>query len=513
MGLECEGYPFRIDMKIFTPETMAKGKRAARTQPAATAVVRRKQSGQLVTALRHEVQEVDEEGEPVPGQIVLHPVRAANPRLQLRLEDPNSRYLNHFLGTVSKLLIVYDLPHNANPYRFVFPKLAASSEPLQEAMNALGALHLAQTTPVESGLRATAIQKYSGTVNSLRQTLSVERPKLAHLATILLLAFYEMMDSGSTAGWRLHLRGARDVFERLFAADTLQPRNDPHFAAAKDFLISCLTYLDMAAAVSTGQPTLIRGNYWDKVGGGWQYNLGNPSVLPESAEDARLEETRDAWSRLMLIQSDIGGLNVALESGDLHESEVRREHVQSELEGWQRNLPELFTELGGPGVDADVVEGASCVLVYAAATFIYYHQVIGTFVTPDDSVVVGLYIAPETAPLLTVSQRLHAATDFILANFERFGRGSNGFGMLWAFFIAGTATVDPVKQSYVSDKLSAMTAYGFGNVSTALELLRTVWGRRRKNLSSGWQADLDVALLEERWWKVQEETGRPVFLP
>ncbi|BFZ57549.1 hypothetical protein PYCC9005_004601 [Savitreella phatthalungensis] len=512
MGLECDGYPFKVDMKIFTPESMggassghsnARRRRKTR-EPSGGEMPGRDTSG-VAVGYSHEVQEIGEDGEVIPGQIVLHPLR---PRVTVT--DPDSRFLSHFLGTVSKLLIVYDVPYNVNPYRSVFPKLAASSGPLQEAMHALGALHLSQTT--DEALRAGALQKYNSTVTSLRRTLMNDtKPRLAHLATILLLAFYEMMDSGSTSGWLLHLKGARDVFERLFSASTGAAADDPNFTLAKDFLISCLTYLDMAAAVSTAQPTLIRGDYWQKVGGGWQYNLGVPSAGAQSPSEGRLEMLRQTWSQLMLIQSDVGGLNAAIERGALSAAQSRRNDLEGRFADWQRTLPDIYHDM--VGLEADVVEGASCVLAYAAATFVYFHQICGSPFQVLTDTLPNILIAPEICPGMTLDERISAAIAYILANFERFGKGSNGFGMLWAFFVAGTALEDAARQSYVDGKLGDMTAFGFGNVERARELLQIVWRRRAQNRNRlGLPIELS-GLLEDRWWKVQEELGRPIFLP
>lgn len=112
------------------------------------------------------------------------------------LSCPETRYYSHFLSTVSNLLIVYDAPHNANPYRLSFPQLAQSFSPLAEVMKALGALHLANisTGMDRVGHNRVAMEKYGEVVNQLRLTVDTNfsLPVIATLATSLLLCFFEV---------------------------------------------------------------------------------------------------------------------------------------------------------------------------------------------------------------------------------------------------------------------------------------------------------------------------------
>lgn len=545
MGISCAAYPFKIDMRVFTPKSLeaadsrreASRKKTGRQRPDSPEYLESESSSNegcrtsppsktTICTMRHQVIKEDDDGdEATPGQMVLIPdnVKVALPVTRQRQsskqideqvvrrpaaaqfntsfqtfvrspdEGMDSRFFSHFLNTVSTLLIVYDNPHNANPYRLAFPALASDSAPLQEAMNALGALHLANTTPSsrEVNLKAMAISRYSRCVHSLREVFMSDRPpKLADLATVLLLTFFEMMDS-DTNNWQTHLRGAKDVFERLFNVSTASPpvssvTDKCH--AVRNFLISALAYLDVAGAASTAQTTQLEGAYWDRVGGGWQYNLGVPSLNAllenRAAEDDNLDDIRRVWSEMMTIQADVGLFAMEIERGTPQAEQDRHlAQIFDRMGSWRAGLPDIFFHLEDETTDryhADSIEGASCVVCYEQATIIYFNQVAGT---------------NQHNPCMDV------AIDKILRTFVRYGRGVSQMGMLWALFIAGTETTDLLRQDFVRNRMQNMLSFGLGNVKRALQLLELVWLRRR-------QQDPEV-----RWFMIQRELQWTLLLP
>lgn len=547
MGIECAAYPFKIDMRIYTPTSLEAGRSARlklsskQQQPASSEQLSssdcspetswsdvtssKSWSGSTIPLMRHEVVVQDEDGEEVhPGLMVLIPhnaesdtvrstlagrqdaqtgsqkqVSQVQDKISLYLRSPHQnldeKFFNHFLGTVSTLLIVYDNPHNANPYRLAFPSLAHDSLSLHQAMSALGSLHLAHTTPSgpDINLKEMALLRYSESVVTLRETL-VQRPTphLADLATVLLLTFFEMMDS-DTNNWQTHLKGAKDIFEKLFSVETDRPapsKQSKKSEAMRNFLISALGYLDVAAAASTAQPTQIPGNYWDTVGGGWQYNLGVPSLNAilegRTPEDDHLGDIRQSWSTLMTIQSDVGLFATDIEKG-LSDADHARRHQQiaGRLLTWRHLLPDIFSHLDDastPSYNADSIEGASCVVCYEQATLIYFHQVSGT-----NNI--------DSAPFLSTT------IDSILCTFQKYGRGVSQMGMLWALFIAGTETADLSRQEYVRGRMQNMLSFGLGNVKRALQLLELVWIRRRQGVG-------DV-----RWFAIGRELQWTLLLP
>lgn len=105
-------------------------------------------------------------------------------------------YYTYFIDQVSTLLIIYDHPTNANPYRFHFPELSHSSPSMVSSMQALGALHRANTS---TGLQRNehlqhAMGKYGDVMQLFRTRYAQAGSQLGitDFATCLLLCFFEV---------------------------------------------------------------------------------------------------------------------------------------------------------------------------------------------------------------------------------------------------------------------------------------------------------------------------------
>lgn len=141
--------------------------------------------------------------------VVISPTSLPQPTVQFRFQDPvtpasvtrsiqrtDELYLAHFVDRVSTLLIIYDIPDNANPYRTLFPDFAKSSPTMINAMQALGALHLANTS--EGSQRdkhsQTAMGKYGLVVRGFRARYAdpSQQLGLTDFATCLLLCLFEV---------------------------------------------------------------------------------------------------------------------------------------------------------------------------------------------------------------------------------------------------------------------------------------------------------------------------------
>lgn len=131
------------------------------------------------------------------------------PTVQFRFQDPvtpasvtrsiqrtDERYFAHFVDQVSTLLIIYDCPDNANPYRTMFPDFAKSSPTMINAMQALGALHLANTSEGSQRDKHSqiAIGKYGLVVRGFRARYADPNQQLGltDFATCLLLCLFEV---------------------------------------------------------------------------------------------------------------------------------------------------------------------------------------------------------------------------------------------------------------------------------------------------------------------------------
>lgn len=111
------------------------------------------------------------------------------------LDSLQGRYYTHFVNEVATLLLIYDSPTNVNPFRRSFPDISHSSLSMASAMEALGALHLANTsTGQDRNVHFQhAMGKYGEVVKTFRTRHEVnQRARLPDFATCLLLALFEV---------------------------------------------------------------------------------------------------------------------------------------------------------------------------------------------------------------------------------------------------------------------------------------------------------------------------------
>jgi hypothetical protein len=112
------------------------------------------------------------------------------------LDCLEGRYYTHFVEEVATLLLIYDNSTNVNPFRRCFPDVSQSSPSMANAMEALGALHLANTSTGQQRILhfQHAIGKYGEVVKSFRTRYNQgdQGSRLPDFATCLLLALYEV---------------------------------------------------------------------------------------------------------------------------------------------------------------------------------------------------------------------------------------------------------------------------------------------------------------------------------
>ena len=115
------------------------------------------------------------------------------------LDVRDARYYTHFIDQVASLLLIYDNPININPYRRYFPDLARESPSMASAMQALGALHLANTSRGQQRIThfQQAMGQYGEVVKSFRTryTQPTHQLGLTDFATCLLLSLFEVSSS------------------------------------------------------------------------------------------------------------------------------------------------------------------------------------------------------------------------------------------------------------------------------------------------------------------------------
>ncbi|KAL6228638.1 hypothetical protein BDW75DRAFT_251141 [Aspergillus navahoensis] len=159
-------------------------------------------------------------------------VRGRNPQPHFALQDPHVQnldpssryYLDYYSQRICKLYIVHD--SDSNPFRNLLA-YAFEDVPLLKCITALAARHLVNTghsfdRPGTDVAVSTSSQSMKTTLDALRfktQAVTALRARLANphpepsetdarLATVLLLIFLELLESGLD-GWGVHLKGAR----------------------------------------------------------------------------------------------------------------------------------------------------------------------------------------------------------------------------------------------------------------------------------------------------------------
>lgn len=289
--------------------------------------------------------------------------------------------------------------------------------------------------------------------------------------------------------WAVHLKGAREIYNLLFYPHTHNsPREAQRVAESnhplRSFLVSLLSYLDVAGACATPGGTVVEGNYWKTLGGGWEYNLGTPSLSsPSMPDDPRLVELRQAWSGMMEVQAAISTFARDKQWMSPDYQDVVYKEIFNRLVVWRASTPISLQLLGNMELDdeslgrfpfPDVLEYVGCIEAYEKATFVHLHQVAGA----------GRY--------RWISDRayLDMLISRILTLIRKLSKGVGQLAILWPLFIAGQETRDETEQKYVRETMEDLKRFGFKNVDKGLELLEGVWFKRRA-FPDGWTETLD----------------------
>jgi hypothetical protein len=380
-------------------------------------------------------------------------------------------YYNHFLTDVATILIVFDTESNANPYR-IFPQLAGASNLLQDTMVALGAMHLANlpgTRDKAVHYRA-AMEVYGSVMTRLGDVLHGQSCfELEPLATSLLLCMFETMYS-TDCTWKVHLAGAGRILEAIYSPALLGMTGRGQHGCSADgsgpdlvrpmrrFLASLLAYLDVAGACATGEGTVIQGDYWETLGGGWEYNLGAPSFHPcRTPADRILAQIRHSWSRLMSVQAAISAFAKMQSSGslDVSQENMMRDDLAYRISNWHNSTPDIFLYLSKDGgrqstpmdhseSHEELLAAAACVECYAMACKVYLDRV-----------------ATQKLSRAAQDPTIAAATSRILTLTSTFSSGLTRLGYLWSVFTAGTATIEEGEKASVREFLTDMKNFGF----------------------------------------------------
>ncbi|KAL4789344.1 fungal-specific transcription factor domain-containing protein [Aspergillus venezuelensis] len=523
LGLECDGSQGRMTFKVYGPPGGEQSPAPKREKSRARSRVKKEHNGEsgvddvvvspttvpdskpLVfrfenplapapaeeSKVKQEIEEVDlallpttaNPVKPVEYQFEHHKLPVSS------LDCLQGRYYTHFIDQVATLLLIYDGSTNVNPFRRCFPNISHSSVSMASAMEALGALHLANTSTGQSRNVhfQHAMGKYGEVVKSFRTRYEVDqRPRLPDFATCLLLALFEMMDS-QHHNWGIHLKGAREIYRFMF-----YPNADPAHEARRmaemnhplrRFLVSLLSYLDVAGACATSDGTIVEGSYWRTLGGGWEYNLGIPSLSEPSSDNPLLRELRQSWSIMMEIQAAISSFGQAKRPGWMtpEQQDFTYRDLLQRLMQWRMDAPACFQQLGDLDEASlsqyphpEILEYVGCIEAYEKATNLFLHK-IAAVARPD--------IQPQTGVLAALCTR-------ILDLIKHLAKDVGRLAVLWPLYIAGRETRDEQEQKFVRETMIDMQRYGFKNVEKGLEELEKAWFKQR-SFPEGWVDTMD----------------------
>jgi len=260
--------------------------------------------------------------------------------------------------------------------------------------------------------------------------------------------------------WAIHLKGAREIYRAMFT-----PNSDPAQEAKRvaemnhplrQFLVSLLSYLDVAGACATSDGTVVEGSYWQTLGGGWEYNLGIPSLsLADTSPVNRiLRELRKSWSIMMEIQAAISSFGKAKQHGWMtpEQQDAAYGDLLQRLAQWRLDAPDCLLKLGDLD-DASLaqyphpegLEYVGCIEAYEKATNIYLHKVAAAD-RPD--------MQPQRELLAALCSRT-------LSLIRKLAKDVGRLAIPWPLFIAGRESRNEHEQKFVREMMLDMQRYGF----------------------------------------------------
>lgn len=266
--------------------------------------------------------------------------------------------------------------------------------------------------------------------------------------------------------WAVHLKGAREIYNTLFYPHTGASTREAQRVAEtnhplRSFLVSLLSYLDVAGACASPGGTVVEGSYWKTMGGGWEYNLGTPSLSP-IPDNPLLIELRKAWSSLMEVQATISTFASDKKTWmTMDQSDETYKDIFNQLVVWRAMAPpslQLLSDLDDESIAQypypEVLEYAGCIEAYEKATFVHLLQVAGAGRVA--------WITDWTYMDMLVSR--------ILLLICTLSKGVGQLAVLWPLFIAGQETQSEDEQKYVRQTMEELKRFGFKVCSNSIPL-------------------------------------------
>lgn len=266
-----------------------------------------------------------------------------------------------------------------------------------------------------------------------------------------------MMDS-QHHNWLVHLKGAKGIYRTLcypnqahhnYARAARRQADSP----TQSFLVSMLSYLDVAGACAASDGTVVVGGYWAFDGSSEFQAPGAAGSCPATAASpSPLAELRQCWCAMMEIQASVGAFGEAKQRWMPFGQQDQAYKGLVRTVAWRANAPEplrRLAELDGNSFQQyeyqDMIEHVGCVEAHEKATILYLHKILGAG-RPDrqpDAVVVDALVGR------------------ILLLIEKLATGVRQLAVVWPLYVAGREARQEYQQQFVREKLMELQLYGF----------------------------------------------------
>ncbi|KAI7767496.1 hypothetical protein ACKAV7_011276 [Fusarium commune] len=371
------------------------------------------------------------------------------PSLVPDMTSPHDKaLLNHYSNIVASVLSRH--PNTvSNPYLSYLVPMAVSNQLILHCVLALSATHWQKLQP---DMRDRALYHKGQATQSLAGLLphvdggSVD----VALVSCLLLCMSELFD-GTSAGWKLHLQGAK----RLLS--TVKSQTGGNLAGHFKFFVKLARFLDSAATTSTCKPPLID----DKT----------VTTTPEPTEDSSNDDAAVYGIPKELFHMVDRVNNLASKRGtrvdEASEALFREEaeRVQGRLDNWAYDYGGLAGAVASLSPTNDDVLHATT--AYEWALRLRLHQITEGY---------------------SLTEKVFECVQHILDSAQKIRYGSPLEScLLFPLVMAGGACNCLEQRMVVQDRLMIMErTCGFGYVHQSRELVETVWKRRETESMVNW---------------------------
>ncbi|KAM5343640.1 hypothetical protein ACJ41O_012177 [Fusarium nematophilum] len=400
-----------------------------------------------------------------PQSIVGGSLTLYKPSLVSDLTSPHDKALfNHYLTIVASVLSRCS-DSSSNPYLTHLLPMAMSNQLILHSVLALSATHWQRLQP---RMRDRALLHQSQATQSLARLLPHVDANSVDIALVscLLLCMTELFD-GTSAGWKLHLQGAK----RLFT--TLKLQHGDKLSGHYKFLVKLTRFLDSAATTSTCKPPLID----DETS-----TIAFDSATDLNGEDAAVygipRELFHLVDRINNLASK-RGTRVDSCSEALFRQEARA--VQEQLDNWAYDYGGLSGAVASLGPSND--DALHATTAYEWALRLRLHQITEGYSLED------LKVSQCVEHILDAAQKLRYGSPLETC-------------LLFPLVMAGGACERLEDRFIIQDRLMVMErTCGFGYIHQSRELVETVWKRR------------DVSEARVNWARIryEEMSGLALF--